>query len=187
MTKNDHTHIHLVLMGVAGSGKTTILHALADRLGWSVAEGDAFHPEANVAKMHAGHPLTDEDRWPWLERIVTWTEVEDAAGRDTLVTCSALRRVYRDKLREAEGRTICVHLTGAEQLIAGRMAARAGHFMPTSLLPSQIATLEPLESDEDGILVNVNQTTDAIADEIIERLGLQPVALHQRPADADQH
>ncbi len=178
MTDTDHQSIHLVLMGVAGSGKTTILHALADRLGWSVAEGDAFHPEANVAKMQAGHPLTDEDRWPWLERIVTWTDVEDAAGRDTLVTCSALRRVYRDKLREAPGRTICVHLAGAEKLIAERMAARAGHFMPTSLLPSQIATLEPLGDDEDGIVVDVNQTTEEITDEIVSRLHLVAADYH---------
>ena len=170
------THTHLVLMGVAGSGKTTVLHALHDALGWSVAEGDAFHPEANVAKMSAGTPLTDADRWPWLDRIVTWTSVESAAGRETLVTCSALRRVYRDRLRETPGRTIFVHLTGTPELLEQRMGARVGHFMPPALLTSQLATLEPLQDDEDGIVVSIAPSTAEIVAEIIARLSLVPAS-----------
>ncbi|WP_234417444.1 MULTISPECIES: gluconokinase [Miniimonas] len=169
------THTHLVIMGVAGSGKTTVLHRLGELLDWSVAEGDAFHPEANVAKMSEGTPLTDEDRWPWLDRIVTWTAVEDAAGRDTLVTCSALRRAYRDRLRQAPGRTIFAHLAGTTGLIEERMTARTDHFMPTTLLPSQFATLEPLQDDEDGIVVDVLGTPEDVAREIVRRLRLEPV------------
>ncbi|WP_313555915.1 gluconokinase [Miniimonas arenae] len=170
------THTHLVIMGVAGSGKTTVLHRLGELLHWSVAEGDAFHPEANVAKMSEGTPLTDEDRWPWLDRIVTWTAVEDAAGRDTLVTCSALRRAYRDRLRQAPGRTVFAHLAGTTGLIEERMTARTDHFMPTTLLPSQFATLEPLQDDEDGIVVDVLGTPEDVAREIVRRLQLEPVS-----------
>lgn len=168
------THRHIVLMGVAGSGKTSVLHEIHRKIGWSIAEGDAFHPEANVAKMASGVPLTDEDRWPWLDRIVTWTSVEDAAGRNTLVTCSALRRAYRDRLREAPGRTEFVHLVGTPGLLAERIAARTDHFMPPALLPSQLATLEPLDADEAGIFVDIAPSTSEIADEIIQRLGLEP-------------
>ena len=170
------THTHLVLMGVAGSGKTTVLHALHEALGWSVAEGDAFHPAENVAKMSAGTPLTDADRWPWLERILTWTSVEDAAGRETLVTCSSLRRAYRDLLRKAPGRTIFVHLSGTPELLAERMGARVGHFMGPEMLASQLATLEVLEPDEDGIVVDIAPNTAGIVAEIIERLSLTPAS-----------
>lgn len=173
---NTHLNTHLVVMGVAGSGKTSVLHDLHRKIGWSLAEGDAFHPEENVAKMASGTPLTDEDRWPWLDRIVTWTSVEDAAGRNTLVTCSALRRAYRDRLRESPGRTVFVHLTGTPGLLSERLTGRAGHFMPPSLLPSQLATLEPLGEDEDAIVVDITPSTEEIADEIIARLGLEPVS-----------
>lgn len=170
------TSTHLVLMGVAGSGKTTVRDALHAALGWSVAEGDAFHPAANVELMRSGTPLTDEDRWPWLDLIVDWTRTEDAAGRDTLLTCSALRRPYRDRLREAPGRTVFVHLTAGAELLAARMAARTDHFMPASLLPSQLATLEPLDDDEDGLVVDVTGTPEQIAAEIVARLALAPTA-----------
>ena len=167
---------HIVVMGVSGAGKSTTGEALARHLGWPFTEGDAFHPEANVAKMSAGTPLTDADRWPWLDRIVTWTSVESAAGRETLVTCSALRRVYRDRLRETPGRTIFVHLTGTPELLEQRMGARVGHFMPPALLTSQLATLEPLQDDEDGIVVSIAPSTAEIVAEIIARLSLVPAS-----------
>ncbi|WP_205710854.1 gluconokinase [Isoptericola sp. BMS4] len=146
---------HVVVMGVAGSGKTTVAALLAERLGLDVAEADEFHPRANIEKMSAGTPLTDEDRWPWLRAIREWLESESDAGRSAVVTCSALKRSYRDELRRARGRVRFVHLAGSRDLLAERMAGRSGHFMPLSLLDSQLATLEPLEADEDGLVVDV--------------------------------
>ena len=145
------TQTHLVVMGVAGCGKSTVAKALQERLGWIVAEGDDYHPASNIAKMSSGIPLTDEDRWPWLDTIAAWTAEQDRAGLPTIVTCSALRRVYRDRLRAAPGRTVFVHLTGTPELLTARMSARTDHFMPPTLLPSQLATLEPLQADEEGI------------------------------------
>lgn len=164
------TETHVVVMGVAGSGKSTIAHGLADRLGWPVAEGDDFHSAENIAKMTAGHPLTDEDRWPWLDRIAAWTADEDWAGRSTLVTCSALRRVYRDRLRTAPGRTVFVHMVGSPEVLAARLTARTDHFMPASLLPSQLATLEPLEPDEDGVVIDIEQEVEQMLDCIVGAL-----------------
>lgn len=168
------TNTHLVVMGVAGCGKSTVAQGLRDRLGWSLAEGDDFHPEANIAKMSSGTPLTDADRWPWLDSITDWTATEAASGRSTIVTCSALRRVYRDRLRQAQGRTLFVHLVGTPELLAERLSARPGHFMPPSLLPSQLATLEPLEADEDGVVIDIDQAVDAIVQQAIEQLHLTP-------------
>lgn len=168
------TNIHLVVMGVAGSGKSTVAHALRKRLGWIVAEGDDFHPESNIAKMSSGTPLTDEDRWPWLDAIAAWTADQDRAGLSTIVTCSALRRVYRDRLREAPGRTVFVHLIGAADLLTERMQARTDHFMPPSLLPSQLATLEPLEDDEAGVAIDIDRPVEQIADLAITQLNLNP-------------
>ena len=144
------TNTHLVVMGVAGSGKSTLAAALSDKLGWVFAEGDDFHPKANVAKMSAGQPLDDADRWPWLDRIVEWTTGQDAQGHSKVVTCSALKRAYRDHLAAAPGRPVFLHLVGSPELLEERMATRSGHFMPTSLLPSQFATLEPLELGTHG-------------------------------------
>lgn len=168
------TSTHLVVMGVAGCGKSTVAQGMRDRLGWSLAEGDDFHPIANIAKMSAGTPLTDEDRWPWLDSIVAWTSREDQAGRNTIVTCSALRRVYRDRLRTAPGRTIFLHLHGAEAVLAERLTARPGHFMPPSLLPSQLATLEPLESDEAGVVLNIAAPVPELVEQAVSRLGVSP-------------
>lgn len=162
---------HLVVMGVAGTGKSTVMAILAERLGWESAEGDDFHPAANVAAMRAGTPLTDEDRWPWLASIADWTAEADRAGRNTIVTCSALRRAYRDVLRTAPGRTVFVHLRGADELIAARIEARTGHYMPATLLPSQVATLEPLAADEDGFAVDVTSGADEVAETVLARLG----------------
>ncbi|MEU5870404.1 gluconokinase [Glycomyces sp. NPDC047369] len=157
----------LVVMGVSGSGKSTVAELLAARLGWPFTEGDELHPAANIAKMSAGIPLTDEDREPWLRIIRDRISAEASQGRSTVVTCSALRRAYRDLLREADARVRFVHLAGPRDLIAARLAHRGGHFMPPALLDSQFAALEPLGSDEDGIAVSVADTPADIADEVL--------------------
>lgn len=163
---------HLVVMGVSGCGKSSVAQRLRDMLGWPMAEGDDLHPQANIVKMSAGTALSDEDRWPWLDAITEWTTQQDEAGYDTIVTCSALRRVYRDRLRRAPGRTVFLHLDGAEALLAERLAPRPGHFMPPSLLPSQLATLKALDAAEDGIVLDIAEPISAIAEQAISRLGL---------------
>ena len=164
--------VHLVIMGVSGSGKTTVAQLLAERLGWPYAEADEFHPQANIDKMSAGTPLTDEDRWPWLAAMRDWLSEQALAGRSTIVTCSALRAAYRDVLREAAGRVRFVHLTADPALIAPRLRTRSGHFMPASLLPSQFATLEPLAEGEDGVVVLVDVPPEEVADRALAALGL---------------
>jgi gluconokinase len=163
---------HIVVMGVAGSGKTTVAQLLADRLGRPYAEADDFHPPENIAKMSAGEPLTDEDRWPWLRAIRDWLTAQARAGRSGVVTCSALKVAYRDLLREAEGRVRFVHLAAAAPLLEDRMQHRAGHFMPTSLLASQLATLEPLTDAEDGVTLSVEAPPDVVADHAMAALDL---------------
>ena len=168
----DSERTAIVVMGVAGCGKTTTAEALAERLGWPVADADDFHPSTNVAKMRSGTPLTDEDRAPWLEAIRDWLSAADGS---VVVTCSALRRRYRDVLRGADPRVRFVHLHGARELLAARMGARQGHFMPLGLLESQLATLEPLEPDEDGIVVDVDASPEEIVDAALRGLDLQGV------------
>lgn len=163
--------LHLVFMGVSGSGKSTIARAVQERLGWAYAEGDDFHPAANVAKMREGIPLTDADRWGWLESLAGWTAERDAAGEPTIVACSALRRAYRDVLRRGGAGTFFVHCTGDDHLILERMNARQ-HFMPPSLLESQLDTLEPLQPDEDGMDVDPALPVDRIVALVLARLGL---------------
>ncbi|MBK9696662.1 MAG: gluconokinase [Propionibacteriaceae bacterium] len=172
------TQTHLVVMGVAGCGKSTVAKALQERLGWIVAEGDDYHPASNIAKMSSGIPLSDEDRWPWLDTIAAWTAEQDRAGLPTIVTCSALRRVYRDRLRAAPGRTVFVHLTGTPELLTARMAARTDHFMPPTLLPSQLATLEPLQADEEAIVIDIDRSIDEIAEVAISQLHLASAPHH---------
>lgn len=162
----------LVVMGVSGTGKSTVAGLLAGQLGWDLAEGDDLHPEANVAKMASGQPLTDEDRWPWLDKVAAWIQAHIQGGEPGIVTCSALRRAYRDRLR-APGVTF-VHLEGSKEVIAARMAKRLDHFMPTSLLDSQLATLEPLEADEEAIVVSLGQGPQEEVREVVDRLGLSP-------------
>jgi carbohydrate kinase (thermoresistant glucokinase family) len=160
---------HLVFMGVSGSGKTTAANAVNERLGWEFAEGDDFHSPEAVEKMAAGHQLTDADRMPWLGRLAAWAREHDRAGRPTIMSCSALRRSYRDVLRTGGEHTCFVHLVGDKGLLLERMTARE-HFMPPSLLESQLATLEPLGDDEPGFSVDVDQTPAAVADEVLAHL-----------------
>lgn len=162
---------HLVIMGVSGSGKTTIADLLSKRLGWIAAEADEFHPAANIGKMSAGIPLDDEDRWPWLEAIRNWMAMQAGNGRCTIVTCSALKRSYRDVLSSAPGRVTFVHLDGGSDLLAERMKTRSGHFMPPSLLPSQLQTLEPLSPEEDGLRVSIADSPEEIAESVLRHLG----------------
>ncbi|MCL2419949.1 MAG: gluconokinase [Conexibacteraceae bacterium] len=141
----------LVVMGVEGSGKSTVATRLAKRLGWDFAEGDDFHPAANIAKMKSGEPLDDADRRPWLEAIARWIDGELASGRHGVVTCSALTRRYRDVLRRPGVRFVYLDVPEAE--LRRRLAGRTGHFMPPGLLDSQLATLERPGPDEDAITV----------------------------------
>jgi gluconokinase len=168
----DREPQHLVVMGVAGSGKTTVATLLAARLGWTFAEADEFHPQANIDKMSAGIPLTDDDRWPWLEAMRDWLTSEADAGRSTVVTCSALKRAYRDVLRGAAGRVRFVHLAAPAAVIGDRLGHRSGHFMPVSLLPSQFETLQPLLSTEDGVTVDAEGSPDVVVDAALAALGL---------------
>ncbi len=161
-------------MGVSGSGKTTVASLLAGRLDWEFADGDDFHPPANVAKMQAGIPLTDEDRWPWLAAIAAWIDGMRAAGRGQggVVACSSLRRAYRAVLIGDRPDVRLVYLKGERAVIGRRMTARHGHFMPTSLLDSQFRTLEEPAADEDPLVVSVGGTPREIVAEIAERLGV---------------
>ncbi|KJY19459.1 MULTISPECIES: gluconokinase [unclassified Streptomyces] len=167
----------IVVMGVAGTGKTTVGRLLAERLGLPYAEGDAFHPAANVAKMAAGHPLDDADRWPWLDAVGEW--IRNRAGRcGGVIAASSLKRAYRDRLRAAAPRAVFVHLTGERPLIEERMAARRGHFMPTTLLESQFATLEPLQDDELGVAVDVSGSPEEVTERALA--ALRPLCAPER-------
>jgi carbohydrate kinase (thermoresistant glucokinase family) len=145
----------IIVMGVSGSGKSTIGALLAERLGWPFADADGFHPAANIAKMAAGQPLTDADRWPWLDAIAAHIEAARAAAQPVVVACSALRRTYRDRLRAGHKDLIFLHLAGEAGLIGDRQAARQGHFMPPSLMASQFATLEDPAGEADAVTVSV--------------------------------
>jgi gluconokinase len=149
----------IVVMGVSGSGKSTVGAALAQRLRVPFADADEFHPPANVAKMAAGHPLDDDDRRPWLESIGEWLALHRDGG---VMSCSALKRKYRDQLRRHCAEIDFLHLTGTVETIGRRQASRPGHFMPATLLASQFQTLEPLEPDEHGIAIDVDQSVDSI-------------------------
>jgi gluconokinase len=164
----------VVVMGVSGSGKTTVAKGIAVSMHWIFAEGDAFHPEANVEKMHSGIPLTDEDRWPWLRLIGDWMSEQERAGVSSVVTCSALRRVYRDLLREGRPAVRFCHVTAPEAAIAGRLEHRQDHYMPPSLLASQFATLEPLEPDEPGVTVSGEGAQTEVLTRALDALGLTP-------------
>jgi gluconokinase len=162
----------LVFMGVSGCGKTTVAAILAGRLGWPFEEGDALHPQSNIDKMKAGHPLTDDDRWPWLENVAEWVEERLDAGENGLITCSALKRSYRDIVNRRGSGVVFVFLSGSRETIAARLAVRHGHFMPPSLLESQFADLEEPTSDEPEIRVDIGPAPGVIAQGIVDELGL---------------
>jgi gluconokinase len=161
---------HLVVMGVSGSGKTTVAVELARRLGWEFAEGDDHHPRANVEKMRAGVPLDDADREPWLRALARWIGEREQAGTSCVLTCSALKRRYRDLLREGNDAVWFVHVDVPEAVLAERLAARTGHYMPASLLDSQLATLEPLADDEPGVTVPGTGEPGAVVDAVLAAL-----------------
>jgi gluconokinase len=164
----------LLLMGVASSGKTTTGQRLAKRLGWTFRDADTFHPAANIAKMSAGEPLTDEDRWPWLDAIGAWIDEHHKSKTRAVVTCSALKRSYRQRLVFRRPQVQLVYLKGSKELIAERMARRHGHFMPTALLDSQFATLEEPRGDERPIVVNVAMPPNRIIERVLTLSRLHP-------------
>lgn len=166
----------IVMMGVSGVGKTTIGTLLAERLGWGYAEGDSYHPPENVAKMRAGTPLDDTDRGPWLAAIAADIDRWRASGQGMVVACSALKRSYRDILIGDRPDVRLVRLAGDEAVIRARMETRTDHYMPPSLLSSQIATLQPPAQDEEAITVDVACSPEACVGQILEALGMGPGA-----------
>lgn len=160
----------LVLMGVSGCGKSTTGAALSERLGWPFRDADTFHPPGNVAKMSSGQPLTDDDRRPWLGAIAAWIDERLAAGEAAIVSCSALKRRYRDIIVGTRGGVRLVHLAGTREVIGARLSARRGHFMPASLLTSQFEALEPPGAEERPIVIDVGQPTEAIVAQVVARL-----------------
>lgn len=162
----------LVFMGPAGTGKSTVAGMLAGRLAWDFQEGDDLHPEANVKKMASGHALNDDDRWPWLDRVAGWIDGQIAAGRPGIVTCSALKKSYRDVLRRDN--VTFVLLMGDPSLILERLLRRQGHFMPPALLTSQFETLQIPDADEQAIQVDLDLTPQDQVQEVVDRLHLSP-------------
>jgi gluconokinase/shikimate kinase len=162
----------LVVMGVSGCGKTTVAAILAGLLHWPFEEGDALHPRSNIEKMKAGHPLTDADRAPWLDKVAAWVDGRLDAGESGLITCSALKRSYRQVINRRGSGVVFVYLAGSREMIAERLTARHGHFMPSSLLDSQFADLEEPTSGEPHIRVDVGPAPDVIAEAIVQALGL---------------
>ena len=172
---------HLVVMGVSGCGKTTLATAVSATTGMRFLEADDLHPAANVAKMAGGIPLDDDDRWPWLEGLSGWMREQHAQGRSTVITCSALKQSYRRVLGQGLPPLMFVHLTAEPALLAQRLHARAGHYMPPSMLDSQIAALEPLASDECGVVLDAGQPPERLLEQTLAWMddvtasGLRPV------------
>jgi gluconokinase len=172
--EQPHRTVTLIVMGVSGSGKTTVAEELARRLGLEYAEGDDFHPAHNVEKMRAGIPLTDEDRAPWLHELADWIGTHERLGRSVVVTCSALKRSYRDLLREGHPSVWFAHVSADAELLRKRLEQRKNHYMPASLLDSQLATLEPLGPDEPGVTVSAAGSPDDVVAAVLA--ALPPVA-----------
>ena len=162
----------LIVMGVSGSGKSTIADQLARRLGWRYEDGDWFHPPSNVAKMSAGQPLTDEDRWPWLQAIADEIDRVCKESGHVVIACSALKRAYRDVLVHGRNDVRIIYLNGTQELIASRLSLRKDHFMPPGLLASQFKTLEPPEAREIPVIVSIDASVEAIIDDAIRQLKL---------------
>lgn len=171
----------LIVMGVSGSGKTTIGERLAERLGWTFEDGDSFHPPSNIEKMRSGHALTDADREPWLRAIADEIDRQVASGRQLVIACSALKRRYRDILVHGRDDIHIVYLDGDEDLIARRLAGRRGHFMPPDLLGSQFRTLEKPTTDEHAITVDINAPVERIVDAILDRLAAEGLIASAAP------
>ena len=167
----------IVVMGVSGCGKTTVAKLLAETLGWEFAEGDEFHSPANVEKMRRGEALTDEDRWPWLRSVAAHLQGRQQAGHSVIVTCSALRRAYRDLLRDIDYPVRFAHIEPSPEILRERLALRKGHYMPASLLQSQLETLEPLRPDEPGVVVRADRTPDTVVRATVDALGLPTTSL----------
>ncbi len=163
----------LIVMGVSGCGKTTVAEKLAARLQWQFAEADTFHPTANVEKMRAGTPLTDEDRAPWLDAIAMWIDTMRSEGKRCVVTCSALKRAYRQRLANGHGDVRLVYLQGAYDLIASRLAARRHEYMPPTLLRSQFDTLEEPGAEENPLVLSIAQPADEIVRQVVANLELE--------------
>jgi gluconokinase len=166
----------IVVMGVSGSGKSTIAAMLAHRLGWIYEDADWFHPQSNIDKMHHGEPLTDADRWPWLHAIADWIDATRASGNHGVIACSALKRAYRDILIGKRKDVDLVFLQGDRDLVARRVAARADHFMPPGLLDSQFAALEPPRADERPIVVSIVPRPREIVETIVQKLSIKDAA-----------
>jgi gluconokinase len=158
--------VTIVLMGVAGSGKSTVLKRISERWGWPSVEGDEFHTAASIGRMASGQPLDDHDRGPWLTALAGWIGAREAAGDNCVLTCSALKRAYRDVLRERHPSVRFVHLVASPDTLRDRVEHREGHYMPASLLGTQLGTLEPLDDDEPGIVVSSEQAPDCVVDDI---------------------
>jgi len=174
--ETDETPCALIVMGVSGSGKSTVAERLAKRLGWRYEDGDWFHPPSNVAKMSAGQPLTDEDRWPWLRAIADEIDRVCEAGQHVVIACSALKRAYREVLIHGRTDARIVYLNGTQDLIASRISARKDHFMPPELLASQFKTLEPPDASEHPVIVSIDVSVDAIVDDVIRQIHTDRVA-----------
>lgn len=160
----------IVVMGVSGSGKSTVGSRVADKFGVTFIDGDTLHPESNIAKMAAGVALTDEDRWPWLEKIGQTLAAASSPG--LVVACSALKRSYREAILREAPTAVFLHLAGSRQILASRVGRRSGHFMPASLLDSQLETLEPLQSDEPGVVVEIGSPLTQVVAESVAKLSV---------------
>ena len=161
----------VVVMGVSGSGKSTIAAMLAERIGWIYVDGDWLHPAANVAKMQGGTPLTDADRWPWLQAIARRVDALNAEGNGAVVACSALKRAYREVLLGGRPGARLAYLDGDPATVEQRLASRDGHFMPPALLASQFAALEAPQADEHPIVVSIEDPPEAIVAALVSALG----------------
>jgi gluconokinase len=164
--------VSIVLTGTAGAGKTSVMRALEARLGWPTLEGDALHPPGNIARMAAGLPLSDSERAPWLEAIAQWIGEQERRRQSSIVACSALKRAYRNVLRRGHPSVWFVRLDAPAEVLADRIAGRSGHFMPATLLPSQLAILEEFGPDEPATTIDARSSPAEIAEQLIETLRL---------------